>query len=439
MDQMLTSRDSTALGGDFGQVAPACRRPIRLIDVGSTVIKALRLEEDGSLTNFDRLRIPGQSIAAQVHGTLAAMGPAPRTMICSSANGGLRIGVLGLSRRYSGGVAVRMLEAVGANIAYHLDWRAATEIATTQPPVDMLVVVGGIDSHSATSVRRALPALKLGYFPHDRLVYAGHRGAASEVKRLWPSAHVEPNLLQDGLAPSGTALTDYARLTYLDDIESKRDIVPLQRDSAVPIEPTPGVVSRAFQRLYQRLASPAILLDVGGATTDLHFTKELLDEDNVSGPLSGYPDVGRHVFTAYGVAESRASTVRALAGDARCVDFLSALWGADFRRVYVDLIDGHTDDRTAFAACIFLALRQVSDARVDVNAPRLLLPRLATLALTGGASQALAAADIQKAAEVVLQRTGTLQVVLDSQYRWWSLGLLDEAAINERTLQDLHA
>jgi hypothetical protein len=331
-----------------------------------------------------------------------------------------------------------MLEAVGANISYHLDWRQAAATSEMQRRVDMLVVVGGIDSHSAVTVRRGLPTLRLDRFPCDRLVYAGHEGAASEMKRLWPSAHIEGNLLQDGPAPESTALTDYARLTYLDDIESKREIVPLQHDSVVPIEPTPGVVSRAFQRLYQRLASPALLLDVGGATTDVHFAKELVDERKMSGPLSGYPDIGRHVFTAYGVAESRASTIRALLADVRCADLLTALWGTEFRRVYSELIDGHVDDRTALAACIFLALRQVSDAQIDVNAPRLHLNRTATFALTGGASQVLDTADVKKIVETVLQRTGSVQVVLDSYYRWWSLGFLDESVITDNTLRDLH-
>lgn len=401
------------------------------------MIKALTVDEQGRVANFSRPRTPGQSIAAQVHAALASMGDAPQTRICSSANGGLRIGVLGLSRRYSGGVAVRLLEAVGANIAYHFDWREAGAVAA-QRHVDMLILVGGIDSHSAANVRRSLGTLKLDRFPHDRLVYAGHRDAAAESKRLWPSIHVEPNLLQDGLAPSGAALTDYVRLTYLDDIESKKDIVPVQRESAVPIGPTPGVVALSFRWLYQRLASPAILLDVGGATTDLHFTKEILDEQNSPGPLSGYPDIGRHVFTAYGVAESRSSTITALLADARCADFLQALWGADFRRVYNELLDGTADDRTVFAACVFLALRQATQAGTDPNAPRLHLRRLATLALTGGASQVLSADDIRSTAEVVLERADTLQVVLDSRYRWWCLGLLDESLISPALLRELH-
>ena len=76
------------------------------LDIGSTVVKVARLDAAGRLESqqfFPRDFEAG--IARQVHSVLAKLGIDvlnDSIVGCSSANGGLRVGVLCLSKQYSG-------------------------------------------------------------------------------------------------------------------------------------------------------------------------------------------------------------------------------------------------------------------------------------------------------------------------------------------------
>jgi len=355
--------------------------------------------------------------------------------ICSSANGGLSIGILCLSRRISGFTAQRGLESVGANVRFLYEWRDNNEFPKAGR-VDLLVIVGGIDSFSSASAKVGLGKLDIGEIKYDRLIYAGHRKVSDVARSRWPHVEIVSNLLSQGLRPDNVVLPSFVRDSYLEDIESKRDIINLRALTADVILPTPVVVSDAFVWLRSRLVSPVIMFDVGGATTDLHFTQELLDEDELSGSQRSYPPLGRHVYTAYGVFESRASTIRALCKSGRCVELLAALYGSGCRSVYMKLLDGDVEERLLFIACVFLALQDIALGIEGV--PPVKLGGVGTLALTGGAAKCIGRQELEIAFKLATGRDNAPQMAIDAEYRWWSLGFLGSEDIPHDILEQCY-
>src|SRR5829696_3219703 len=86
-------------------------------------------------------RRPGIAPGDQVR-ALVAERRAGSVRICSSANGGVRVGILGLSRRHSVVAAARAAVDAGGNVAYR---RLFSDAPAPVPPVDVLVLVGGVD------------------------------------------------------------------------------------------------------------------------------------------------------------------------------------------------------------------------------------------------------------------------------------------------------
>jgi len=407
--------------------------PCYYVDVGSTVIKGIGLNGTQLPVNSFVTRTRGHSIADQVNNVLAELGCSDigndaDIRICSSANGGLNVGLLSLSKKASGSTALRMLEAVGANVRFHHTWRETGKQSAI--PVDVLVLVGGIDTFNSRSVESGLERMSLEQYSFDRLVYAGHASAADAMRACLKSAEIVSNPLQESLVPANRDLGSYMRLTYLDDIVSKKELQPLRPVSRVPIEPTPSVVSRAFAQLQTRIPSPTILLDIGGATSDLHFAKELLDDTALNASeLASFPGICRHVFTAYGVYDSRMSTITGLLEDPMCLDLLSALYGEQHRVVYQKLLEGEASQWLLFCACIFLALRSSIEGRAE--APRINAGALASLMITGGAAKCVSEEDVIKILGTATGWTPRARVFLDSNYRWWTLGLMDPETIDD--------
>ena len=407
-------------------------RPIALIDVGSTVIKAVRIDTTGTVVNHFATRKPNGRVSEQAGSVIDELQDGGDVRICSSANGGLQIGLVCLTRRFSGSVVARSLETVGANIRYVHELRSVHAVQQ-EPHVDMLVIVGGIDSLDNLTFVNKVEKVYLDTLPHDRLVYAGHADAGGEFQNRHARAKIVANPLANRLASENDYLADYVRTTYLDDIQSKRDLQPLSARSSVQIEPTPAVVSRAFARIVERKRGPELLIDAGGATTDIHYTKDLIDEERVSGTMTSFRDVGRHVYTGLGTEASRVPTLRALTQHPGCADFVAALYDGDHRRIYIDLIEGIVPDGLLSYACLFLALWDLARGGAwgrhtgsVQSSPPLNLNRLTCLGITGGAAKVVDEARLAKVLALVAGSGTAARVRVDRSYRWWTLGLLEE-------------
>jgi len=127
------------------------------VDIGSTVVKIARIGESGGIESQQQFpRDFEAGIARQVESLLERFGVPPESediVVCSSANGGLRIGIVCLSKHYSGAALRNQVLLAGANPVFVHD---LDEEGGSLTRVDMLLVGGGIDSADAAPLERRL-------------------------------------------------------------------------------------------------------------------------------------------------------------------------------------------------------------------------------------------------------------------------------------------
>lgn len=405
-----------------------------LVDVGSTVVKVARVNDQGELLGqsfFERDR--EGSIADQILGLLAESehlhaGP---IRICSSANGGLRVGIICLTRQYSGAVYRNQVLLAGANPVFV---QTFDELEPDGRQVDMLLVGGGVDCDDPAPLRLRLDAFNPSDYRFGTLVYAGSSALADGFARRWGAIAIE-NPLAESLRGSASSVFSAVRDAYLDDLVYKEGVSELARRFGVHIRPTPEIVNRGFHRaVLQQATTPiigsAVLLDIGGATTDVHYTVEIVKDESDARPPGG-TSVARYVFTDLGIVASRDSTLLQLRSHPRLYEFLSrvALGGEDVAERYRSLREGTLDaDKVLLSyACIFLALDRFSEGR-GPGLPIADLARISQLILTGGAGQAV---DLPRVASLigmlVAGSTTAPRIDVDRDYRIWVDGMTWEA------------
>lgn len=401
------------------------------LDIGSTVVKFATLGDDGGLASQEFYpRDFEAGIARQVHGLLAARGiDAERETIlaCSSANGGLRVGIVCLTHHFSGAALRNQVLLAGANPVYVHD----VDTAAGDPrQVDLLLVGGGIDCEDDAPARERLMHFDPAPYRFSALVYAGNRFIAGDFTRRFPNATVIDNPLGETLSKRVGSVFECVRRAYLDDLVLKEGVSELPASIARAIRPTPEVASRGFLRSVNNQTSFAIVggcvaLDIGGATTDLHYTVEVVADASPERPAAGM-SVARYVFTDLGIVASRDTLLLQLRSHAQLYEFLAAIHGADeVRARYAALREGEeTPSPSVLAhACAFLALDRFRRGR-GPGLPVGQLERVAQVILTGGAAQLLDEATVGRLFGL-LAASGTPAplVQIDRRYEIWVAGI----------------
>lgn len=203
-------------------------------------------------------------------------------LICSSANGGLRVSIVCLTDYFSGTTLRNQVLMAGANPVFVCGLDDQTGNADH---VDILIVGGGIDCAEGAPLEQRLRRFDAGKYRFSALAYAGNRHYSDLFLELFPRATVIVNPLSEGLPGKSTSVFDAIRRAYLDDLVHKQGIGDLRKSLSKTIRPTPEVVNRGFQRIVfncPRIEAlgPCMLLDIGGATTDLHYTTDIIREES---------------------------------------------------------------------------------------------------------------------------------------------------------------
>jgi uncharacterized protein (TIGR01319 family) len=244
-------------------------------------------------------------------------------LACSSAGGGLRIAVVGneelvtaeAGRRValsSGGKVVEVV-AVSGRVPERDPWRALRH--TTRP--DVVLLTGGTDGGNAGPIREAAQAL-VGSGWAGPVVVAGNIDARDDVGRILGSV---PHVLADNVVPRiGVLAPDSARAAIREmflahviggkHLSRRADFARLVRGA------TPDVVLTAVELLARGLdaehpgAGDVVVVDVGGATTDVHSVTEPDPEDaGLSREVVATTPVTRTVEGDLGMRWSATSTV----------------------------------------------------------------------------------------------------------------------------------
>ena len=435
----------------------ATSSPTVALDIGSTVVKLARIDADGQLVAQDFFgRDFEAGIARQVTTILAQHGiDAERDAIlaCSSANGGLRVGIVCLSVNYSGAALRNQVLLAGANPVFVHDFDSAAgdpqgnagplpgfpdplggpdakrQVWGRSERVDLLLVGGAIDDEDAAPMAERLRRFDAARYRYAALVYCGNRFLADEFRRRYPEATVIANPLGTTLSDRVGSVFETVRRAYLDDLVFKEGVSELPSALARRIRPTPEVASRGFLRSVLNrstftIVGACVALDIGGATTDLHYAVEVVAEDSPQRPASGV-SVARYVFTDLGIVASRDTLVLQLRAHPQLYEFMRAVLGAQVREAYAAMREGDAElsPQMLSYACLFIALDRFAKGR-GPGLPTANLDSVAQLILTGGAAQTLDETVVARILALLLAPSTPAPLVqVDRQYQIWVAGI----------------
>jgi uncharacterized protein (TIGR01319 family) len=204
-------------------------------------------------------------------------------LACSSAGGGLRIGVVGNEELVTAEAGRRVALSSGGRVVHiaagGLDAQALTQLRDTAP--DVLLLVGGTDGGNEEVLLESAGALA-GAGWTGPVVVAGNVLARGHASALLARAGV-PHVLADNVMPRIGVLTPDSARAAIREMFVRHVIggKHLSRSAAfgeMVRGATPDVVLTAAQVLAEE-AGEVVVVDIGGATTDVHSVVEVDPED----------------------------------------------------------------------------------------------------------------------------------------------------------------
>jgi uncharacterized protein (TIGR01319 family) len=237
-------------------------------DVGSTYTKAAVVDLDG-----------GRLVAAAEHPTTAdaltglaaavkATGgvTAETWYVCSSAGGGLRLAVVGYERLVTAEAGHRVGLSAGARVVHvaagPLDAAGVRQLRAARP--DVVLLVGGTDGGDAEVLVHNARKLARWRVP---VVVAGNADARADVAAVLSGATIVDNVLpRIGVLRPGPARAAIREVFLRHVIGGKFG----RRFAGLVRAATPDAVLAGVELLADRTGRGLLVVDVGGATTDVY-------------------------------------------------------------------------------------------------------------------------------------------------------------------------
>jgi len=336
--------------------------------------------------------------------------------ICSSANGGLSTLIIGLTNSFSLKYAKNIAFNSGINIIDTVLYHNIDESVIPGELLDVVIIVGGIDSIGGIYDEKLFDYLaKLNY---SNVVYVGSQKDAEYLQNNIKSLVVLENIITDKLKVREEGLKEYLTNLYQQDIVGKEDIKELYQLTANQIYSTPFVVNQSLPSIDARfeVINPFIVVDIGGATTDIHYSKDLARDNMVTNS-----EYDRLVFKKLGVYKSKESLIFAAKNNEFVYELLNYL------NVTENILeqDGDKALRILMQLSIFLVL-----CKVSTHTPlyvTLDLHKLKSIVLTGGITKVLSYEEVEEIVQFfykkILNTTAIPTILLDSNYDIWTLGM----------------
>jgi uncharacterized protein (TIGR01319 family) len=261
------------------------------VDFGSTFTKAVHVElGTGTITAAAEHRTTiDTDVLDGYDACLAALvAQDPRaadaeTLACSSAGGGLRIAVVGNEELVTAEAGRRVALSSGGKVVLVLFGGLTPEkyddLKAGSP--DVILLVGGTDGGNSATLEADADFLASRSWPGPVVVAGNVESQPFVAGRLEQSR--TPYLLADNIVPRiGVLAPDGARAAIRElflshviggkHLSSRADFLEMVRGT------TPDVVLSGVELLAE-LAGDVVVIDVGGATTDVHSVVELDPED----------------------------------------------------------------------------------------------------------------------------------------------------------------
>jgi mRNA-degrading endonuclease HigB of HigAB toxin-antitoxin module len=335
--------------------------------------------------------------------------------ICSSANGGLSALIIGVTNSFSLKYATNIAFNSGINIIDTILYQDIEEHSLPSDLIDVVIIVGGVDSHAG----RFADSLYnyLGKLDYSNAVFVGSEQDAPAIRENIDNVVVLPNIIDDRLHIVEEQLKQYLTNLYQQDIEGKEDIKHLYDITSNQIFSTPYIVNRALPLVDARfsVADPFILLDIGGATTDIHYSKDLVEENLVT-----ENEYDRLVFKRLGVYKSKQSLILAAQANEFTYELLTYLKVTE--NIFAE--QGEKATRILMQLAIFLVLCKMSHYRKAYINLKLL--QINSIVFTGGITKVLTLEEIESIIAFfyrkILGSDHRPAAILDSNYDIWTLG-----------------
>ncbi|MFH1485635.1 MAG: methylaspartate mutase accessory protein GlmL [Chloroflexota bacterium] len=266
-----------------------------LVDFGSTYTKLTAVDLDGpelvaqaqSPTTVDTDITIGLGKAYQLLTTQLGVQSgweADKVMACSSAAGGLRMVAIGLVPELTAEAAKLAALGAGAKVlctyAYELTNHEMEELVRLSP--EILLLAGGTDGGNKDVVLHNARMLA-GSTLKAPIVIAGNKAASEEAEAILTSSEKPTRLTENVMPELGKLNVEPARKAIRDifmrRIVHAKGLDKAQKTVGSVLMPTPMAVLAAARLLSEGTEEEAglgelILVDVGGATTDVHSIGE---------------------------------------------------------------------------------------------------------------------------------------------------------------------
>ena len=270
------------------------------LDVGSTFTKGAAVDlNTGELLGTAEHRTTSDTDVLDGVAVLRAELRVPSdaaTYACSSAGGGLRLAVVGYEREISAEAGRRVALSAGARVVHvsagRLDRAARAELAAARP--DVILLTGGTDGGERSVLLHNAASLAAGR-PRIPVVLAGNSAVRDEAAELLavrrrvvlPTANVLPDI---GAIDPGPARATIRRV-FLQHVIGGKGLSRGPRFARLVSAVTPDAVLTGVALLGEMVrtrdagARGVVVVDVGGATTDVYSALTPEDARSAVAPL----------------------------------------------------------------------------------------------------------------------------------------------------------
>lgn len=385
-----------------------------LIDVGSTYFKVC--EETNITQHFRDFKKDIYDDLLHKCGDVFSRYKKEDVFICSSANGGLSTLIIGLTNSFSLKFAKNIAFNSGINIIDTILYSKIEESKVPLELIDVVIVVGGIDGISGVFDEKLLTYLQK--VQYSNIVYVGTVQDANYLSSHIKTLKVLGNIITGKLHVNELELKEYLTNLYQADIVGKEDIKHLYEFTSNQIYSTPYIVNRSLPLIDANfeVVNPFIVVDIGGATTDIHYSRDLV-RDNILTDS----EYDRLVFKKLGVYKSKETLVFAAKNNEFVYELLAYL------NVTENILEEESEKalRVLMQLSIFLVLYKVS--RLNPLYVTLHLELLKSIVLTGGITKVLSYAEVEAIITFFYKKVMNLHslptIVLDYDYAIWTLGM----------------
>lgn len=266
-----------------------------LVDIGSTYTKLTAVDLDAEdiiatskhFTTIDTdVRIGYNKALEELYKKIGKKITFEKIYACSSAAGGLKMAAIGLVEELTVEAAKRVCLNAGGKVDLVLSHNITKEEVEKikEKKIDIILLAGGTDGGNSECVIHNATMLGQGEVKIP-IVYAGNKSVQDEIKAIFEKynlngyivQNVMPKLNELNIEPS----REIIRKIFLENIIEAKGINKLAKEIDGLLLPTPHAVLNAAELLSvgylnEEGFGDAVLVDVGGATTDVYsFSKGL--------------------------------------------------------------------------------------------------------------------------------------------------------------------